>query len=193
MTPPPWGALGGSDLTAAGLRGLVVCVLRKPVIRALSSCRRWFSKSRCDGGDRDVALEDSGHLADQVAEQGAFGDGPGDGRRHVIRRCPARSEPRGQADTPALPLPQEQAQEDVLARFEVTQQVGLGEPDPAGDIAEGDLPDGPLTRQLASCREDRLPALLLVLGPAGALELVGRRHSPSVPASGSLSEQCCLI
>jgi hypothetical protein len=145
------------------------------------------------GGDRDVALQDGGHLADQVAEQGAFGDGPGDGRRHVIRRCPARSEPLDEGGTPALPLPQEQAQEDVLARFEVAQQVGLGQPDPAGDIAEGDLPDGPLTCQLASRREDRLPALVFVLGPAGALELVGRRHSLSVPASGGLSEQCCLI
>ena len=84
-------------------------------------------------------------------------------------------------------------QEDVLARFEVAKQVGLGESDPAGDVAEGDLPDGPLPGQVAGGREDCLPALLLVLGAAGALELVGRCHSPSVPASGDLSEQCCLI
>src|SRR5258705_13724851 len=260
MTPPPWGALGGSDLTAAGLRGLVVCVLRKPVIRALSSCWRWSSKSRCVR----VSAGSSAYIAVTCGAGFAIGHSPavmmsaaaivsrpcglsrpgirsvttaprsstlsrlwdlnactvatetlrsrtadislirsqnkgrsamvrGDGRSHVIRRCPARSKPRGQADTPALPLPQEQAQEDVLARFEVTQQVGLGEPDPAGDIAEGDLPDGPLTRQLASCREDRLPPLLLVLGPAGALELVGRRHSPSGPPSRRLSRQGCLI
>jgi hypothetical protein len=82
------------------------------------------------------------------------------------------------ADTPALPLSQEQAQEDVLARFEIAQQVGLGEPSPAGDVAEGDLPDGPLTGQLPDAGTLglwlRIPGLASEqgtfggLGPAGA-------------------------
>ena len=54
-----------------------------------------FGLERLHGADQDVSLEDSGHLADQVAEQWAFGDGPGDCSSHRIGRCPARSEPHG--------------------------------------------------------------------------------------------------
>ena len=71
-------------------------------------------------------------------------------------------------------------EEDILARLEVTQQVRLREAYPSRDVAERDLADGTLAREVAGGGEDRFASLLLVFGAAGSLEPGDGGHGRSV-------------
>jgi hypothetical protein len=108
----------------------------------------------------DVALEHRGLLAQQVAEERALGERAGEacGVGGLARRL-----------APAPPLARQQGEEDLLARLEVAQQVGLRQIDLARDLTQRDLAHGALAREAAGGGKDRLAALCLLLGTPCAL------------------------
>ena len=108
----------------------------------------------------DHVPDSGGLLAQQIAEQRTLGERPG-------QPVGVRGRSRGLA--PAFPLAQQEGHEDLLARLEVAEQVGLRQPDLAADLAERRLAHGTLRGERAGRGEDRRPALCLLLGAASAL------------------------
>ena len=77
------------------------------------------------------------------------------------------------ASLPRAPFAAGQLEEDLLAGLEVTQQRRLVDADGAGDLRERHRADAVAAGQVGGRGEDRLAALLLLLGAPGALEGLG--------------------
>ena len=92
---------------------------------------------------------------------------PASPSRDVAKRRLRRGGPLG----PGAPG---ELEKDLLTRLEVAQQGRFVDPDRGGDVGQGDLAHAVARRQPGGRVEDRLAALGLVLGAAGALEGGGR-------------------
>ena len=148
---------------------------------------RLYSAATCGG---HVPLQHRGLGAGQVTQHRPGGQRRGDHRGQLIsavRRGHTGPDGAGQVllqlGQPLLGRRVEQLQQHGLAGLEVAQHVGLGQPDAAAQLVEGDLGHRHLGQHGGRGVEDRPAPQLALLFAAGPLE---HHHARILQTAGPL-------
>lgn len=143
-----------------------------------------------DGFEGDVAFQDCGQCAPQLAQQRPLRQGSRDCAADDVVRCrPGGRQVAFKGVQPCLLGAAQEFEEDRLAGLEVADDVRLRQPDPATELAQADLRDRHLTEQGFGRVENRLLANLDLFRSPGPLEggALGLAHGPP-PRYGSPSK-----